>query len=50
MASIKTANANHMFATALKVHLIRKTLIYSGIKVSDEKTATSFEFKCQLQI
>jgi hypothetical protein len=50
MASIKTANANHMFATAFKVNLLRKTLIYSGIKVSDEKTAMGFELKCQLQI
>jgi hypothetical protein len=50
MASIKTANANHMFATGLKVNVIRKALIYSGINVSDEKTATCFELKCQLQI
>jgi len=50
MTSTETANANHMFATAFKVNLLRKTLIYSGIKVSDENTAVIFELKCQIQI
>jgi hypothetical protein len=51
MASIKTANANRMFATRFIVNLLIKTLIYSGIKVSvGKKTAMSFELKCELEI
>jgi hypothetical protein len=42
MASIKTANANHMFTTEFQVNLLRKTLVYSGIKVSDEKNGYEF--------